>query len=308
MRFGGHETFSIREGWLHKGLALLVQEPEKLVHEFAADWLGVGLNMSRSIRHWLVATGLARRTMVPKSLRVSSMAPTKLAERLFKSDPYFLDTGTWWLLHTNLVNCQADAFSWSWFFNHSNLTRFEKPVCVEGLRRHIELGHGRLPASRTLDRDIACLLTSYARRVPAEPVDPEDGRDCPFRELGLMTHHPGSGYYEVHLGPKTIRPELVGYALSLSMEETRHGPGTIDIPLQIAAAKAGGPGRVFALTPESLFEVIAAIDSDAFLSQAGVELAGHAGERVIRVAKRRPEAWVTAYFRAVAKEERVNAA
>ena len=23
MRFGGHETFAIREGWLHKGLALL---------------------------------------------------------------------------------------------------------------------------------------------------------------------------------------------------------------------------------------------------------------------------------------------
>ena len=36
MRFGGHETFHIREGWLHKGAKLLLQEPDKLVDEHAA--------------------------------------------------------------------------------------------------------------------------------------------------------------------------------------------------------------------------------------------------------------------------------
>ena len=61
MKFSGHETFAIREGWLHKGLKLLIEAPDKLVHEFSADWLGVGKNMSRSIRHWLVVTGLAER-------------------------------------------------------------------------------------------------------------------------------------------------------------------------------------------------------------------------------------------------------
>ena len=62
MRFGGHETFHIREGWLHKGVKLLLEDPKKLVHEHAADWLGVGNNMAKSIRHWLVATGLASRS------------------------------------------------------------------------------------------------------------------------------------------------------------------------------------------------------------------------------------------------------
>ena len=61
MKFSGHETFAIREGWLHKGLKLLIEAPDKLVHEFSADWLGVGKNMARSIRHWLEVTGLARR-------------------------------------------------------------------------------------------------------------------------------------------------------------------------------------------------------------------------------------------------------
>ena len=58
MRFGGHETFPVREGWLHKGLKLVVEEPEKVVDEHVADWLGVGRNMAKSIRYWLQATGL----------------------------------------------------------------------------------------------------------------------------------------------------------------------------------------------------------------------------------------------------------
>ncbi len=51
MRFGGHETFPVREGWLHKGLKLVVEEPEKLIGEHVADWLGVGRNMAKSIRY-----------------------------------------------------------------------------------------------------------------------------------------------------------------------------------------------------------------------------------------------------------------
>ena len=61
MKFSGHETFAIREGWLHKGLKLLIKEPELLYDEYVADWLGVGKNMARSIRHWLEVTGLAER-------------------------------------------------------------------------------------------------------------------------------------------------------------------------------------------------------------------------------------------------------
>lgn len=48
MRFGGHETFPVREGWLHKGLKLVAEEPDKLSHEHVADWLGVGRNMAKS--------------------------------------------------------------------------------------------------------------------------------------------------------------------------------------------------------------------------------------------------------------------
>jgi hypothetical protein len=50
MRFGGHQTFSIREGWLFKGMRLLEGEPELFGSEYLQDYLGVGKNMAKAIR------------------------------------------------------------------------------------------------------------------------------------------------------------------------------------------------------------------------------------------------------------------
>jgi hypothetical protein len=58
MRFGGHETFAVREGWLHKGMTLLDAQPERQHDPFVADHLGVGRNMAKSIWHWLKVTRL----------------------------------------------------------------------------------------------------------------------------------------------------------------------------------------------------------------------------------------------------------
>ena len=63
MRFGGHQTFFVREGWLAKGLALLREDASGVRrHPYVADQLGVGRNMAKSIEHWLLATGLAEKT------------------------------------------------------------------------------------------------------------------------------------------------------------------------------------------------------------------------------------------------------
>ena len=51
MRFGGHQTFAIREGWLYKGLRLAIEDPDRLGEPDLADWMGVGKNMAKSIHH-----------------------------------------------------------------------------------------------------------------------------------------------------------------------------------------------------------------------------------------------------------------
>ncbi|MFP8874105.1 MAG: DUF4007 family protein, partial [Myxococcota bacterium] len=136
MRFGGHQTFTIRDGWLFKGLRLVMEDPERLGDPDLADWMGVGKNMAKSIHHWLLATGLAERD--PEHGRQTRiLRPTAAGKIIWDRDRYFLLPGTWWAIHLQLVHRPADAFSWHWFFNHFSSDRFERPICAEALRRHL---------------------------------------------------------------------------------------------------------------------------------------------------------------------------
>ena len=42
-----------------KGSSFLLKNPTSCMTPDVADWLGVGRNMGKSIKHWLLATGLA---------------------------------------------------------------------------------------------------------------------------------------------------------------------------------------------------------------------------------------------------------
>jgi len=301
MRFGGHETFALREGWLHKGLKLLVEKPELIVDEDAADWLGVGRNMAKSIRHWLVATGLAQPHSESNS-KTAKLTTTDFGVQVWKHDPYFTELGTWWALHINLVNCSQHALTWTWFFNSFNFDRFDRAVCVESLRRYLDFSQQRMPKTGTLERDVACLLSSYARVIPAADDDPEDGQDCPFRDLGMLSFFKTSGYFQSHRGLKDVPAELFGYCLSAAFCDAATEKGSTDILVLDAARQVGGPGHAFLLTTESLFELASQIESSK--ANGGIEIVGLAGNRAIRVANRSPLDWLKRYYRNLKKKDR----
>jgi len=301
VRFGGHETFAIREGWLHKGLRLLQENSEIFTQDDVADHLGVGRNMGKAIRHWLLATQLAEPAPESISGKRALLQMTELGRTVWKLDPYFLSEGTWWILHVNLVNNPAFAASWAWFFNSFGHDRFDRAVCVESLKRQIEMKTKKPPSASTLDRDLGCMLASYARTIPNTHDDPEDGADCPFRDLGLLSFFKTSGYYQIHHEVKPIPPEVLGYAISKCFEHTSGGARASDISITDAARKPGGPGRCFALTPETLFEVASRAES---LSDNGaIQISGMAGDRVIRVKQQSPLDWVIAHYGSIEEGE-----
>ncbi len=289
MRFSGHETFSVREGWLHKGLRLLIKEPEKMYDEFTADYLGVGSNMAKSIRHWLQATKLA----VQDSENRGRIKPTPFGELVFEKDPYFVETGTWWLLHINLIAHKSYADTWNWFFNYFNLENFDRPVVVENLRQYIQLKNKKVPSLQTLDRDVACLLSSYARHIPNENIDPEGVRDCPFRELGLMSYFRTSGTYQMHFRAKEIHPSIFGYCIA----ELFNNDVPIDIDIQQLVREPSGPGRTFVLTSESLFETLNYVMSE----NDEIKMHGHAGKRAVSLPNRNSLDWISKYFEEIRK-------
>ncbi len=301
MRFGGHETFAIREGWLHKGLKLLVEEPQRLVDEHSADWLGVGKNMAKSIRHWLHATGLSQPS--GKDGRKVLFEATDFGGLIYEADPYFMEPGTWWAIHVHLVSNPNQAASWSWFFNGFNLPRFERATCFGALQNHLELTQRRPPSLRTLQRDIACLLNTYSKTVPIEVTDPEEGKICPLTELGLLRHFRVSGFYQVNRNRKDIPSHLLGYCVSRDegLRSLAATTKSIELTFQQAAHQPNSPGRVFALSTESLFDYVVSIEAQ---DDSDISISGLAGDRILKVRSRPPLEWLTAYFEVAIAGER----
>ena len=153
MKFSGHETFPVREGWLHKGMKLLIESPDRFRNPEVADDLGVGRNMAKSIKHWLIAMGLAE--VSSAKANVASLDATAVGKLIWDNDRYFTDECTWWILHANLVNNFNGATTWSWFFNSFHHERFDKAVCLESLARFIESAQKRVPSPATLNRDLS---------------------------------------------------------------------------------------------------------------------------------------------------------
>ena len=292
MRFGGHQTFTIRDGWLYKGLRLAVEDPERFCDPDLADWLGVGRNMAKAIQHWLLATGLAERTAdAGESTRV--LRPTRFGWLVWTRDRYFLLPGTWWALHVELINRPQHAFTWHWFFNHFSATRFERPVASEALRRHLASTGQRMPSSRSLDRDINCFLRSYAVTVPRAQGDPEEVLECPLSELGLMRHSRQTGFFHLDRDLKEIPFQIFGYALAYAMGHLSADAGAKSHDLSLAELTHGpnAPGRVLALDAEATYELVAAYEAKRLL-----RLDGLAGERIVRIDGLPSHEWLVRYY------------
>lgn len=68
MKFRAHDTFFIRKGWLSKGMKAVHSKPDVFVakDENPMDVLGIGSNMVKSLRYWLVATNLTEEALLNK--------------------------------------------------------------------------------------------------------------------------------------------------------------------------------------------------------------------------------------------------
>jgi hypothetical protein len=99
----------------------------------------------------------------------------------------------------------------------------------------------------------------------------------------------------LHKEAKRIPPEVLGYCLAVASPDLTRGDGHGDITILQAARVPGGPGSVFALTNEALFEVASRAEQEA--SNGDIQISGLAGSRVIRVANMSPFDWIETYYR-----------
>lgn len=290
MRFGGHETFPVREGWLLKGLELLRDHPERQADLYVADHLGVGRNMAKSIWHWLKVTRLVD---ILRGGNSKQLAITDIGQCILAHDPYMIETGTWWALHANLVTQNDHAIVWSWFFNDFSLDRFDRTHCLEQLARRLEVNGVRRPSHDTLTRDLQCLLQSYARPIPAEIVDPEDANECPFRDLGLINHYRDTGIFEVQRDRKVIPPEIFGYIIALA-HPTDEAVGVQRIPIKDVLSAPGMPGQVLALSGDALIDALH--EAETLLGDSLLSVRALAGDRVLQISQLTAVDWLNHHY------------
>lgn len=190
MRFRAHDTFFIRKGWLSKGMRHIIATPDVFISKTnnPMDVLGIGANMVKALRYWMVAVGLTEEPTTGRRLQT----PTQFGLIVNKSDPYFEESGTLWLLHYMLVRdkdaINTAATSWWYFFNEFRLLEFTRDDFLEQINKFLRNSEEGEKPVRTIEDDFNCIINTYVPRIKSNPekINPESNIDCPLGDLGLI--------------------------------------------------------------------------------------------------------------------------
>jgi hypothetical protein len=249
--FARHETFHVRDGWLYKAMRAIASNPLALYAEDAHHTLGVGKNMLRAVLYWARVTGLVQSVegagKIQPPLELSSVG-----HLIYRHDPFFEDTATWWMAHIGLASNAALGSFWYWAFNHLAISEFAASELEELVSRFLR-DHGAagvMPSS--LNKDAKCFLRSYvpnhatSRRVPFE-----DALDCPFAYLELLQPSLQPRRYRFIAGDRPSLPdEIVAYVLHRYRNSS--SSGQLIFSLDELRWKPLSPGRLLGLSTEGL--------------------------------------------------------
>jgi len=264
LNFAKHQSFYFREGWLRKGMLHIEEDPNFFLKNDASEILGLGINMVKSLRYWMVATGLATET---KSKGKMIQEKTLIGEMIYDKDPYFELDGTLWVIHTQLCSNYEQAPTWYWFFNKYAKALFDREDFIFNLDSWA-LAEGKKVAQNSLKRDFECFVRTYLF-LDFERT-PEDIMVCPLGNLGLLERVGQSEesalsknrkvYRFLRPDIKNIDPLILGWALIKWRNENREGINEISI--FEALREDCSPGRLFNLSVAGLLELISRLNEE----------------------------------------------
>ena len=187
MKFRGHETFSIRKGWLNKGIQNIENCPGVFLGDAgnSMDVLGIGANMVKSLRYWMLATNIASEPLLGH--RVQTL--TELGRTIYNNDPYFEESGSLCLIHYELACNEDIATSWFVFHYAFDCIEFSEEDFQVTIRKYVRMRPERdIPSERSISDDFKCLINTYNHKQTKVITDPEDNIESPLTELGLIEY------------------------------------------------------------------------------------------------------------------------
>ncbi len=246
---GRHESFPLRYPWLTRGFSEFEKDQAVFEADDATTRLGVGKNMVRSIRFWLIAA-----QMLQPSGRYAFEA-SELGTAIFGEDgwdPYLEDDATIWLIHWLLSTSPEQATVNYWYFNRFHKTSFDsqetQAAFVDFCKEHVAARF----AATTAKKDVAVLLRMYSRTPTSSRTPPEESLDSPLSTLGLLSYDFPTKSYVSDLGRRDELPtEIVGYAVSQLFENLDISSFPIE-RLMHTRERFPAIGSVFRLTENGL--------------------------------------------------------
>ncbi len=247
MRFGGHQSFHLRDQWLYKGLHEVNKSPQLLLKpEKAMEELGVGKNMVSSIKYWLRAGKLIEDTS-------KGYALTETARIILEKDPYFELDGTLFLIHYLLVTNSDEATTWHWFFNHFSAREFDKEALTNAFYSYIQIKTDKKVNEKTLEKDLNCLLKMYQATEYTGRKNPETENPSPFTRYGWIEKK-GERFIRNRLSVSDFNIHIFAHILYLFWKNSLGQPESVN--LEDLSVKENSIGHVFDFSLEEMAEII----------------------------------------------------
>ncbi|HAA13157.1 MAG TPA: DUF4007 domain-containing protein [Cytophagales bacterium] len=257
LTFSGHESFPCKSFWLKKGYDFL-QEGGDFNAEEAVVQLGVGKNMVRSIRFWLKAFGV-----VDENQQITEWAHL-IFDESNGADPYLEDIGTLWLLHYKLAT-QGVADIYQLTFNHFLAEPYEfTEKALEQYLTQVGKNEGQTLNANTLKRDVQVFGQTYLGKKASKAEEIEDTYasilvDLPLfhresRQVRSLQDRMRDDHIELLATKPGTQPELPKEILLYAI--LRQYSGRLTITLDELRKDPNGPGKIFLLTQEGLYDKI----------------------------------------------------
>jgi hypothetical protein len=247
IKLQGHEKFSLREGWLNKGLIMVKKNPNAFQGKDGPDIFGIGNNMVKSLRYWLKAFGLIEEVS-GKGARL-----TEMGELILRNDPYFEDVFTIWLLHSYIAKNRDEATSWYIFFNKVDVQDLDKEQIEKILLREItKYAAGVVFSEKSVGNDLDVILNMYGKTK--ELSDPEDKSNSPLSQLGLIKNN-GGKYFKYHPNRKDVNELVILQELAYLLE------GKESIAIEDAVNGENGLARIYQISEVTANEILDRLDA-----------------------------------------------
>ncbi|WP_214757254.1 MULTISPECIES: DUF4007 family protein [unclassified Exiguobacterium] len=244
MGFGQHQSFYFRPSWINKGLEHIGQNSRFFYEKNHFEILGLGKNMAKSLRYWLIATNVVEEQKGKQTVHTF----TDFGQIIYKYDRHLQHGLSLGMLHYYLVTNKDMATSWYWFFNEYRESVFDRERLITALEKWIEVSGLKAVSPNTLKRDIDCLLNMYALK-DYKSLTPEDVISCPLENLEMISKNVSNYYTKSFADVDEIRDILF---VSLLVYSEKHGQN--EFAVEELAESPELWGKVFNLSRSAIVE------------------------------------------------------